>query len=228
MKASQSVKVVAALAPVVAIAVVGIFSGSPRVQAAYDSEESRIQRGFEVAPVPLNLAGKNRALVGLGSYIMNAASDCNSCHNSGQPPDFDFTPGRNPYMLLPGTNVPQPKQVNPATYLGGGQIFGTVDGGPPSPDDPLIVSRNLTPDKTGRPEGGHTLAEFIKMIRTGVDMDHVHPNLPSGYDGNLLQIMPWPTFQNMTDHDLDAIYEYLSAIPCIEGCLLYTSPSPRD
>jgi len=29
--------------------------------------------------------------------------------------------------------------------------------------------------------------------------------------------MPWPTFQSMTDHDLRAIYEYLSAIPCIEG-----------
>ena len=35
--------------------------------------------------------------------------------------------------------------------------------------------------------------------------------------------MPWPTFQNMTDHDIDAIYEYLSAIPCIEGF-----EDPRD
>ena len=30
-------------------------------------------------------------------------------------------------------------------------------------------------------------------------------------------IMPWPAFQNMTDHDLREIYEYLSAIPCIAG-----------
>jgi hypothetical protein len=29
--------------------------------------------------------------------------------------------------------------------------------------------------------------------------------------------MPWPTFQNMTDRDIRAIYEYLSAIPCLEG-----------
>lgn len=28
--------------------------------------------------------------------------------------------------------------------------------------------------------------------------------------------MPWPNFQNMTDHDIQAIYEYLSAIPCID------------
>ena len=29
--------------------------------------------------------------------------------------------------------------------------------------------------------------------------------------------MPWPTFQNMTEHDLHAIYEYLKAIPCNPG-----------
>ena len=29
--------------------------------------------------------------------------------------------------------------------------------------------------------------------------------------------MSWPTFSNMTDDDLMAIYTYLSAIPCLEG-----------
>jgi len=29
--------------------------------------------------------------------------------------------------------------------------------------------------------------------------------------------MPWPVFGQMTDHQIEAIYEYLSAIPCIEG-----------
>jgi hypothetical protein len=59
-----------------------------------------------------------------------------------------------------------------------------------------------------------------------VDLDHLHPAcsstqtttcLPAPFDGNLLQIMPWPTYQGMTERDLRAIYEYLSAIPCIEG-----------
>jgi hypothetical protein len=35
--------------------------------------------------------------------------------------------------------------------------------------------------------------------------------------------MPWPDFQDMTEHDLRAIYEYLSAIPCIAGP---PAPSP--
>jgi hypothetical protein len=29
--------------------------------------------------------------------------------------------------------------------------------------------------------------------------------------------MPWPLFDDLTDHDLHAMYEYLSAIPCLEG-----------
>jgi hypothetical protein len=59
-------------------------------------------------------------------------------------------------------------------------------------------------------------------MKTGTDLDHLHPTctgapnagcVPAPYDGNLLQIMPWPSFQEMTDHNLRAIYEYLSAIP---------------
>jgi len=33
----------------------------------------------------------------------------------------------------------------------------------------------------------------------------------------LLQIMPWNIYRNMTNRDLRAIYEYLSAVPCIAG-----------
>jgi hypothetical protein len=40
--------------------------------------------------------------------------------------------------------------------------------------------------------------------------------LPPPFNGAVLQIMPWPVFQNMSDHELRAIYEYLSAIPCID------------
>ena len=49
--------------------------------------------------------------------------------------------------------------------------------------------------------------------------------------------MPWPNFQDLTDYDIRAIYEYLSAIPCIAPARLrlarctmivvMTSPSAR-
>jgi hypothetical protein len=172
-----------------------------------NGDESRIQQGLAMAPVKLNLGGKDRALVGLGSYIVNAQVDCNGCHNSAplNNPALEWLPGGVPYFGQ------HPTIVNPATYLGGGQHFPLI------PGFPDIISRNLTPDKTGRPEGGRTFDEFRRIMRTGVDVDHLHPNLPPPFDGSLLQIMPWPTFQNMSDHDLRAIYEYLSAIPCIEG-----------
>jgi len=32
------------------------------------------------------------------------------------------------------------------------------------------------------------------------------------FNGDLLQIMPWPGFQNFTDHDILALYTYLTAI----------------
>ena len=57
-----------------------ILSSGPGLAA--DDDESKIQQGFAIAPVPLNLAGKDPALVGLGSYIVNAQADCNGCHTS--------------------------------------------------------------------------------------------------------------------------------------------------
>ena len=182
-----------------------------------NQDERRIMKGFEIAPVTLNLAGKNTALVGLGSYIVNAQGDCNGCHSAGPP--TQYTANGSPYQLIPpfsGT-----KQVNPATYLGGGRNFG-----PLIPGSASIISRNLTPDKTGRPAGGMTWEQFLQVMRTGVDLDNLHPQcgstvttscLPAPFNGSLLQVMSWPVYGNMSDYELRAVYEYLSAIPCHAG-----------
>jgi hypothetical protein len=194
---------------------------SPRSQAYDSSDESKIQQGLDIAPVTLNLAGRNRAWVGLGSYIVNAQADCNGCHTMD--PSTEYIGSGNPYLLSP-PNGPftGKKQVNAATYLGGGQDFGAFPGPGPFPH---IITRNLTPDKNGQPEGGHTFDEFLTILRTGKDYDHLHPTckgapngtcLPAPFNGDLLQIMPWPSFQSMSDNDIRAIYEYLSAIPCID------------
>ncbi len=63
-------------------------------------------------------------------------------------------------------------------------------------------------------------------MRTGKNFDvEVHPActagptascMPDPFDGSLLQVMPWPQYQDMTDRALRAIYEYLSAVPCID------------
>ena len=109
----------------------------------------------------------------------------------------------------------QTEMIDQTRYLAGGPLTG------PSPNFGPFVPRNLTPDKTGLPEGGASFQEFLGIMRTGIDPDHAHPQF-----GPFLQVMPWPIFRNMSDLDLRAIYEYLSAIPCIEGDPGLPNPRP--
>ena len=211
----------------------GSLISSPRrgAQDPEDESDSRIRIGFEIAPVLLDLEGKNPALVGLGSYIVNTEG-CNDCHSAGPP--TQYAAGGNPFLG-------QPKVVNQNTYLGGGRDFGKVfvapGGGPgiAGPNAPDIISRNLTPapnNKTGLPGGDITYDRFLQIIQQGTDFDGLHPNCsvnvntncfsvntpptPS-VDGALLQVMPWPNFKDLKEREIQAIYEYLRAVPCIQG-----------
>ncbi|HEY7289395.1 MAG TPA: hypothetical protein VH583_06115 [Vicinamibacterales bacterium] len=160
------------------------------------SEIARIARGYRIAPVRLNLSQKNPFLVGLGSYVVNAVGGCNDCHTN--PP---YAAGGNPFQG-------QPKHVNTANYLAGGMAFGP------------IVSRNLTPDSKGLP-AGLTYDQFQRTIRTGVDQKNLHPQISP-----LLQVMPWPVYQDMTERDLRAVYEYLRAIPHAEPAAATATTTP--
>ena len=136
MQRIRSIAVAGAAAAVLALMAL------PAAGAADDeSSQSQIQRGFEINPVPLDLKGKNRALVGLGSYIVNTTG-CNDCHTNPS-----YVAGGNPFLG-------QPEQVNVAGFLAGGQHFGP------------FVSANITPDALGRP-AGLTLEQFISTLRTG-------------------------------------------------------------
>jgi len=213
------IKPVGAVAAITLIGFAGMVFTSPRIHADSSNTDSRIQIGLNIAPVKLNMNGLNPALVGIGSYIVNAQADCNGCHNS---PDLggEWAAGHNPYFG-------QSKMVNTAGYLGGGMTFGPFPGkGIGGAGLLTIYSRNLTPDVSGLAEGGHTLQEFMTILRTGHDFDGAHPACSTGMLGaegcisppfvpNLLQVMPWPVQGNMSDNDLEAIYEYLRAIPCI-------------
>ncbi len=140
MKQSIAVRP-AALAIAAAIAI----AAYPLTSSADGDSQSQIQRGYQINPVPLNLAGKNRALVGLGSYIVNTGG-CNDCHTSPS-----YATGGNPFLG-------EPEQINTAVFLAGGQRFGP------------FVSANLTPDALGHP-AGLTFDEFKTLLRTGHDPD---------------------------------------------------------
>jgi len=154
-------------------------------QSGGDDFNSKVIRGLQIAPVPLNLGDRSVILVGLGSYLVNAVGGCNDCHS-----DSPYLPGGDPFLG-------QPERINTARYLAGGQAFGP------------FISRNLTPNAQGLP-AGLTLQQFLTEIRTGADLKNVHPALSP-----LLQVMPWPVFSKMSEQDLSAIYAYLQSIPRI-------------
>ena len=234
------------------IPLAGPLRTSPTVRAqdnGTSDEEQLIHIGYEIAPVPLNLDGKNseqRRLVGLGSFIVNAQADCNGCHTAGGPPNFNYANNDNPYF----SGVQAPGKIDPGSYLAGGTDFGAalppsavVGGFPPGSNPaaypppeygfyvgPDMISRNLTPNKYGVPEGGNTLEQFKAILRTGIDVDHLHPTcttavpvpspancVPPPVNGDVLQVMPWPVFHNMTGREIEAIYEFLKTIPCQPG-----------
>ena len=96
-----------------------------------------------------------------------------------------FAPGGDPFLG-------QPEQINAPCYLAGGAAFGP------------FVSRNLT-----RVPSVRTLEQFKDIMLNGTDYRTPADGTP------LLQVMPWPVYGKMSDRELEAIYEYLRAIPLI-------------
>jgi hypothetical protein len=178
------------IAPALALGIAGLFwTGRPaqgQQDAFYTLPFDDIAKGYKIAPVPLSLSGKDPFLVGWGSYLVNAVAGCVDCHTN--PPYID---GGNPFMG-------QPAKVNASAYLGGGVAFGP------------FVSRNLTPEANGLP-AGLTFEQFQEALTKGTDFDKAHPQF-----GPLLQVMPWPSYSNMSQRQIRAIYEYLSAIPPVK------------
>jgi len=237
MRLSTIAKTAGAASTLVSMLVLGTLFSSRLGRADNDhnsvqDEKLMISQGFAIAPVPLNLAGKDPELVGLGSFLVNAIADCNGCHNS-DPNDSEFAAPNNPFFLqTPNGPFTGRIKVNPATYLAGGQFFAQF-----APGSAPIISRNLTPDYRGLPEGGHSLSDFLKIMQTGADLDGIHPTctgavtsgcIPAPFNGSKLQIMPWPVFRNMTIRQLTAIWVYLSAIPCIDNTTSTPPPGFPD
>jgi len=186
-------RAIAMSAAVLGFAAAVFFAASPQISAAQPTDdESRVKTGFDIAPVPLDLRRKNRARVGMGSYLVNAVGGCNDCHTwrpTDIPPNFgsNYEPGGDPFLG-------QTEQIYTEGYLGGGRPFGP------------FTSRNLTPDANGQVADG--FETFRAIIRHGYDTEGITP---------VLQVMPWPVYRNMSENDLKAIYEYLTSIPCVEG-----------
>jgi hypothetical protein len=199
----------------------GIASASCGTAGAQQTiSPSIVQQGFAISPIPkgqLNLSGKVPAQVGLGSYLVNGVADCGGCHSFPKFLPQGDTAGGNPEAGDPYQGTPSSQSIhqqlranfNVSHYLAGGACYGP------------FMSRNLTPDTSGRPLG-LTEQEFVRVMRTGEDIacekNPTNPICALGPDTAVLQVMPWPANHGMTDDELAAIYAYLSAIPAATAC----------
>lgn len=204
----------------------------------------RIAAGYASTPVPVDLRGKDPLLVGLGAYIVNTVGVCNHCHSANQynKAGFPITTSNfsgqtgNPYFLPPpggpyaffGETRPDGGavfRIDPTTFLAGGQNFGSVDSKNLTPD----VNQGITayaPFSVVYAEGGLDWITYWAVLHNGVDVDSLFsqcgsgaPNGPNGCanapkNAALLQVMPWPTVRHLLDSDLNAVWQYLSSIPC--------------
>ena len=198
------------------------------------SNAERIAQGFAIEPTGLDLRGMTRQQVlqvAIGAYWMNSAGDCDGCHSSKKLGNGgaggEYTSAGNPQLYpayigttstggaYTGANSVTPSNppatVNTAGFMAGGSNFGGE------------FAMNLTPDySTGKPlpAGISDEATFFKVLRTGhYFQTNQAPQAPLAAPANAatLQVMPWPALSGLTDSDLDAMWQYLSAIPCIPG-----------
>jgi hypothetical protein len=89
------------LAVLAALAIaVPMLSARGGDRASHEEEEGgsdgRVQRGLAISPVLVRLDNRHDALVGLGSYLVNAVAACSDCHTHP-----NYAPGGDPYLGQP-------------------------------------------------------------------------------------------------------------------------------
>ncbi len=230
-------------------AMAGGILALPQAASAVDPQtEQRIAAGYAASPVPLDLTGKDPQQVGLGSYIVNGTGLCNHCHSVNQYfqavyPQNYATQSGNPYTLPP-PNGPYlggilhgkaTYTVDPSTFLAGGQNFGQFDSKNLTAAPDAGVS-NPTPSTPTYPGGDIYWKVMWGILHNGVDIDQLVTQCSSGNNGPngcvnsptnayVLQVMPWPAIRQLTDNDLNAVWQYLSATPCNSNLTNENGPS---
>jgi mono/diheme cytochrome c family protein len=145
------------------------------------------------------------ARVARGAYLVTAGV-CDDCHTPKK-----WIPGRPDPVPLEGyrlaghlesENLPSPPAVNQSWIAVGSQDF-TAWAGPWG----ISYAMNLTPDEnTGI--GSWSEQTFVQAMKTGKHMGVSRPILPP---------MPWPSYGQLKDDDLKAIYAFLRTLPAVKN-----------
>jgi hypothetical protein len=176
---------------VASVAFWGCLAGPANADDQVFARDTRVEIGFAIADQQGIVLDHDNPMQGLGSYLVNANNSCNDCHT--QP---NYAPGGDPYSR-------QPKQVPLANYLAGGRSFVIPTG--------TFCSRNITPAPGTNLPAGLSRADFLYVMHTGCDPQD--EDFRNRQTCDLLQVMPWPHYQDMKSQELNAIYSYLAALP---------------
>jgi hypothetical protein len=155
-----------------------------------------------------NTALSQDQLLERGEYLVAVAA-CNECHSPKLPPSEKVPPMTpDPERLLSGH--PANEKLPPAGAGAGKDGWVRFNMSSTAAVGPWGTSfaANLTPDATGI--GNWTLDNFKTALREGK------------YKGmqnnrNLLPPMPWPSYRNMTDQDIEAIFTYLKSLKPVKN-----------
>jgi CxxC motif-containing protein (DUF1111 family) len=155
-------------------------------------------------------AGTPADAVARGKYLVSTSA-CHDCHTPwvmterGPGPDMSRALSGHPESLL----MPDPPSLPQGPWIASFAATNTAWAGPWG----VSFTANLTPDReTGL--GKWTARNFIETIRTGRHLGRGRAILPP---------MPVPVYNNFTDADLTAIFQYLQSIPAIRNRV----PEPR-
>jgi hypothetical protein len=178
-------------------------TGGPRpLPPETTPDPGNVNRGIAMQPVPIPMAQFDlmtlgeRSQFGRGSYLVNAVAGCNDCHTN---------PSRDPT-----TN-----NINTAAYLSGGGVFSIAALLGPTGPAQTGITRSMAANLTGAVNGFFaephtTFALFQSIIMEGKHVDDTPP-------APLAPPMPWPTYRNMLQDDLAAIYQYVATVPKVTG-----------
>jgi mono/diheme cytochrome c family protein len=152
-------------------------------------------------------------LVARGAYLVNAMG-CDDCHSpkifgpNGPVPD--------PERRLSGHPADMPLGRIDKSALHDWVLFNAHNTAVVGPWG-VSFAANLTSDQTGI--GSWTEEQFIKAIREGKlkGLDGTRPLLPP---------MPWPSYAQLTDEDLKAVFAYLKTVKPIQN--IPPQPIPPD
>ena len=208
----------------------------PGAQAQSDLEHRRrIAAGYAASPVPLNLTGKNQAQVGIGSYIVNThrrlqplPQPTPSMSRRGNP--YDLPPPNGPYTGKIVNGKASSPSIKRRSWPAARNSVRCLQQEPDSPH--RIPTSQARPRKPPTMRlGGIDWPTFWGVLHNGTDIDKILLSANGVQPGPhyvrrpandaLLQVMPWPAVRHLTDSDLNAVWQYLSAIPC-------TSNNPKS